>query len=436
MVESFSFPENFLWGTAVAGYQCEGNSTNADWWQWEQGAGHIAEGHKSGRACDWWEGRRWQEDFDRAMNDGHTALRLSVEWSRVEPSPGRWDESALEHYREMVLGLRQRGLEPMVTLHHFANPVWVTEQSLWETGEAVTLFEKYVSKVMSVLGEHARLWCTFNEPNVFFGNGWVGGVFPPGKKSVPLALKVTQTVARAHAAAYRAVHASRPDALVGLPIHFRPMEPANPANPLDRWVANTQFNLFSAVFPEALRFGKVRGPTGSILLPEVKGAWDFFGLQYYTADVVRFDLANPGELFGRRSLPPGAELDDAKFYASYPPGLAWSLNWARQFGLPIIITENGIGDADDKMRPRYVLSHLIEVGKALRQGFDVRGYFHWSLVDNFEWERGWMHRFGLYALDTDTQQRTPRPSARMYSEICTSRAITPAIVSRYAPELM
>jgi beta-glucosidase len=140
-------------------------------------------------------------------------------------------------------------------------------------------------------------------------------------------------------------------------------------------------------------------------------------------------------LFGRRSLPPGAELDDAKFYASYPPGLAWSFQWARQFGLPIVITENGIGDADDKIRPRYVLAHLIETGKALRQGLDIRGYFHWSLVDNFEWERGWMHRFGLYALDTGTQARTPRPSARMYSEICKARAITPEILSRYAPEL-
>src|SRR5262245_45774744 len=155
----YTFPEQFLLGTAMAGYQAEGNSTNADWWKWEHEPGRIAQGHKSGRACDWWEGGRWKEDFDRAAADGHTALRVSVEWSRIEPTPGRWDEDALDYYRQMIVGLRDRGLEPMVTLHHFANPIWVTERGLWETGAVVPLFEKYVSRVVNVLGPHVRLWC-------------------------------------------------------------------------------------------------------------------------------------------------------------------------------------------------------------------------------------------------------------------------------------
>lgn len=202
-----SFPQNFLWGTATSGYQYEGHSANADFWPWEQGAGHIAQGHKSGRACDWWEGRRWQADFDRAAADGHTALRMSVEWSRVEPTPARWDEDALDHYREMVKGLRARGLEPMVTLHHLVNPQWVMERNAWETGEVVALFERYVRKVVSALGEFVSLWCTINEPNVYMFAGWTVGVFPPGKKDTRLMFRMAPNILKAHAAAYHAIHA-------------------------------------------------------------------------------------------------------------------------------------------------------------------------------------------------------------------------------------
>ena len=431
-----SFPKNFHWGTASAGYQYEGASANADFWQWEQGEGHIAQGHKSGRACDWWEGRRWQEDFDRAAADGHNALRMSVEWSRVEPTPARWDEEALDHYREMVKGLRDRGLTPMVTLHHYVNPLWIAERNALETGEGVALFERYVRKVVRALGEYVNLWCTINEPNAYMYHGWVEGVFPPGKKDIGLALRVARNILKMHAAAYRAIHELQPGALVGLPILFMPIEPAHPGSSLDQWVAQTQFNLFSGLFPDAIRTGRLRQLFGGVPVPEAKGTLDFFGLQYYTASVARFDLTHPGELFGRRSFPPEAELDDAKYYASYPPGFYWSLKWAHQFDLPIYVTENGIGDAADRMRPRYLITHLRQLWRAVNFNWNVRGYFHWSLVDNFEWERGWTHRFGLYALDTETLARTPRRSAQLYSEICKSNSLSSDIVARYAPELL
>jgi beta-glucosidase len=432
-----SFPKNFLWGTATAGYQVEGNNTNADFWPWEQGVGHVAQGHKSGRSCDWWEGRRWQEDFDRAAADGHNALRMSVEWSRVEPTPARWDEDALDHYREMVKGLRARGLEPVVTLHHLVNPQWVMERNAWETGEIVALFERYVRKVVSALGEYVNLWCTINEPNGVMYNGWVVGTFPPGKKDIFLALRVAHNILRAHAAAYHAIHALQPHAMVSLPIHFRPFEPAHPGYAPDEWVARTQFNMFSGLFPDAIRTGAMRGLFGRpTLIPEAKGTQDYFGLQYYTADVVRFDPTHPMEFFGRRSFPPGAEPDDAKFYASYPPGFYWSLKWAQQLGLPIYVTENGIGDQSDNLRRRYLITHLRQLWRAVNFNWNVRGYFHWSLVDNFEWDRGWTHRFGLYALDTETLVRTPRRSAQLYSEICKSSTLSSDMVARYAPELL
>jgi beta-glucosidase len=431
-----TFPKNFLWGTATSGFQYEGNSRNTDFWQWEQGEGHIAQAYKSGRACDWWEGRRWQEDFDHAAADGHTALRMSVEWSRVEPTPARWDEDALDHYRQMVKGLRARGLTPMVTLHHYVNPVWAAERRVWETGEVVMLFERYVRKVVKALGEYVNLWCTINEPNAYMYHCWVEGAFPPGKKDINLGFRAAVNLLRAHAAAYRAIHALQPHALITLPILFMPIEPARPGSSLDRWAAQTQFSLFSGLFPEAIRTGRMRRLFGGVSVPEVKGTLDFFGLQYYTTFITRFDPTNPGELFGRRSFPPEAEVDDAKYYASHPPGFFWSLKWAHALGVPIYVTENGIGDADDKLRPRYLLAHLRQLWRAANFNWNVRGYFHWSLVDNFEWERGWQHRFGLYALDTETLARTPRRSAQLYSEICKTNSLSSDIVARYAPELL
>jgi beta-glucosidase len=439
-----NFPRGFLWGTATAGYQVEGQSANTDFWQFEQKPGNIRGGRLSGNACDWWNGRRWQEDFDRAAADGHSALRLSVEWSRVQPARDRWDDEALDHYRQMAQGLRQRGLTPMVTLHHFVNPLWAAEPGhhVWETGEVVALFEQYASKVVAALGEYVDLWCTINEPNGYMVQSWARGVWPPHKKDIGLALKVAANILRAHAAAYRSIHAAQPGAMVGLPVHFDWVMPAHPGFALDEWAAGTQFNMFSTLFGDALATGKLRRLLiGPLSVPEAKGTQDFIGIQYYTTVVVRFDLSNPGELFGRRSFPAGSELDvmaaagEIAGYASYPPGLFDTLRWAHRWKLPIYVTENGIGDPEDSLRRRYLLGHLRQLWRAVNFNWDVRGYFHWSLVDNFEWERGWDHRFGLYALDPNTQVRTPRESARLYAEIARSNSISSDMVERYAPAL-
>ena len=432
-----SFPDSFLFGTATSGYQVEGQSTQADFWRWEQQPGRIAEGHTSGAACDWWAGGRWREDFDRAANDNHTAHRLSVEWSRIEPAPGRWDDDALAHYREMVRGLRERGLTPLVTLHHFVNPHWVSERNAWESGEGVALFSRYVEKVVSALGEQVDFWATINEPNIYMYFGWISGAFPPGKKDFWLAMRVAANLLRAHAAAYRVIHAAQPHALVGLPVHFRPNLPANPNFAPDGWVARGQFELFSSLFTDAIQSGKLRQLLRpSVSIPEARGTHDYVGLNYYSTDVTRFDLTNPMELFGRRGFPPESETDGSGLYASYPPGLFASLKWAHRLKLPIYITENGIGGEEDSLRRRYLVSHLRQVWRAVNFNWDVRGYFHWSLLDNFEWERGWTHRFGLYALDTATQTRTPRPSAHLYAEICRTRSLSSDLVERFAPELL
>jgi beta-glucosidase len=299
------------------------------------------------------------------------------------------------------------------------------------------LFACYVEKVVQALGEHVDFWATINEPNIYIYFGWINGVFPPGKKDIFLAMRVAGNLLRAHAAAYRVIHALQPHARVGLPIHFRPISPAQPSFAPDVWVARTQFELFSTLFPDAVLTGRLRQVLRpSLSVPEAKGTQDYLALNYYSADVARFDLTNPMELFGRRSFPVGAETDGSGLYASHPPGMFDSLKWAHRLKLPIYITENGIGGEADSLRRRYLISHLRQAWRAVNFNWDVRGYFHWSLVDNFEWERGWTHRFGLYALDTATQLRTPRLSAALYAEICRTHTLASESVERFAPELM
>ncbi|HEC34513.1 MAG TPA: glycoside hydrolase family 1 protein, partial [Chloroflexi bacterium] len=185
---TFHFPPDFRWGTATSAHQVEGNNTNNDWWAWEQVEGHIKEEHRSGLACNWWQ--QAEGDFDRAAEMGQNGHRLSVEWSRIEPEEGRFDDAALGRYRAMLRALGERRIEPMVTLHHFTNPLWLAEMGGWENPRAVPLFERYVARVVEALGEFCDLWCTVNEPNVVAFLGYVMGVFPPGKQDFGAAMRV------------------------------------------------------------------------------------------------------------------------------------------------------------------------------------------------------------------------------------------------------
>jgi len=430
---AFHFPRGFLWGTATAAHQVEGSNTNNNWWKWEQ-EGHTA--NKSNLADDWWGGR-WKEDFDRAVEGGQNAHRLSVEWSRIQPAPDRWDEDALERYRAMLRGLRERNMTAMVTLHHFTDPLWLAELDGWESPEAATHFEKFVRKTVEVLKEYVNLWCTINEPNVYALEGWVDRKFPPGKSDLKLAMKVEANLLRGHAAAYHAIHELQPEARVGFAHHHRPMVPRYPWFPLDVLERNIHFSAISTVFPSALASGVMRTPIGNARIPEARGTQDFLGLNYYSQDTVAFDLRQPGELFGRRYYPKDSDLAEGGMNANIPEGLFTSLRWAvKTFpNLPILITENGIEDARDTLRPRYMAGHIHQVWRAVNFTWPVKGYFWWSLVDNFEWERGWTQRFGLWELDVETQARRKRPSADLYAAICKENGLTSDMVQKYCPEI-
>lgn len=431
---TFYFPKGFLWGTATAAHQVEGQNTNNNWYFWEQ-EGHVLPGHSSETACDWWGGR-WREDFDRAAEGGQNALRLSVEWSRIQPAADRWDEDALDHYRQMVRGLRQRGMTPMVTLHHFTDPLWLMQAGGWENSEAVTHFEAYVRKVIAALKDYVSLWCTINEPNVYASIGYVLGEFPPGKHDLGAAYRVMRNLVRGHAAAYHAIHELQPEARVGMAINYRGFQAAKPWFPPDRWVASLLSTTYNDFFPQAASRGTVRFFGRRESIPQAKNTQDFLGINYYTREKVAFHPFKPADLFSARYYDPKAELSPTGFIANQPLGFFEAFKWGKQFNLPIIVTENGVEDPEDSLRRRYLIQHIHQMWRAVNFNFPIEGYFHWTLVDNFEWERGWTQRFGLWELDVETQARRKRPSADMFAQICRQNALSWETVKQFAPELL
>jgi len=430
----FQFPRGFLWGTASASHQNEGNNTNNNWWAWESEPGRIIDGTNSGLACDWWGGR-WREDFDRAKDSGQNAHRLSIEWSRVQPAPDRWDESALDRYREIVRGLVERGMTPMVSLHHFSDPLWLTELGGWQTGTIADYFDTYVGRVVEALKEYVNLWITINEPNVFVAYSYLFGQFPPGKNDLMATAKVMTNQVLAHAMAYHTLHNQQPTSRVGIASNYTPIIPAKRLSPFDRMIAGIQSNLFNEFIPRAVTSGVLRFPLWSKRMPEAKNTLDFLGINYYTREYVAFDLRKAKELFGRRFLSPDAEHSDTGYLANEPEGLFDAIKWGLKFKLPMMITENGLDDAHDRLRPRYLAQHIHQLWRAVNFNYPVKGYFHWTLVDNFEWDRGWTQRFGLWALDNDTQARIKRPSADLYTDICQQNGLSSESVARYAPDV-
>jgi beta-glucosidase len=429
---TFHFPPGFTWGVATAAHQVEGSNSNSDWWAWEQEQGRIKQG-KSGRACDWWENA--EADFDRVAGMGLGGLRLSVDWSRIEPYPGEFDDTALERYAEMLRGLRERNVEPMITLHHFANPCWLASRGGWENPAAVEHFALFVHHVVEALGQHCDLWCTINGPNVYAALGYLEGVFPPGRLDRQAARCVTRHLLKGHAAAYREIHAVQPQGRVGLAHDMRIFEPADPRSLLDRRATRMTDRAFNDAILTALTRGRWVSPLGLGLAWKLRHTLDWIGLNYATRDAIAFDRTRRLTLYGRRLHTPDAELLDGGYGEFYPQGMLRCLRRLNLLHLPIYVTANGLPDEDDDQRPRYLLTHLHQMWHAIQFCYPVMGYYHWTLVDGFEWTEGWALRFGLLALDAETQIRTPRRSAGLYADVARANAITPQIVDTYAPEL-
>ena len=430
----------FLWGVATSAYQIEGGITGNDWSEWERLPGNVRGGECSGAACDSWD--RWERDLDRIHGLGLNAYRFSLEWSRVEPEEGRFDDASLARYRAMLGGCRDRGITPVLTLHHFTNPRWFAARGGWEDRANLPLFERYARVAGERFGDLVDLWVTINEPEVYGFYAYDAGIFPPGVRERPRALRVIANMLEAHGLASHALRESdRVDAdgdgravVAGAAKHWVLLEPRHPWSPIDRILALAQHNVFNVAVARALTGGPIDlwipgVPPVRRRVDALHGASDFLGVNYYT----RWQVGLGGTM--PMTARPGTLRNDLGWEV-LPQGLETALRECGRFRLPLLVTENGIADAADRWRSDFIRESLAAVDRARAAGLDVRGYFHWSLMDNFEWHEGYEGRFGLYARDgapagaegtaasaaeIGTESERPaaegeRPSARVYAE--------------------
>lgn len=429
------FPEGFLWGVSTSSYQVEGNNFNNQWAAWEA-AGRIKSGHQCGLACDWW--RNAERDFDIAQQLNLNALRLSVEWSRIESERGVWEQQAFRRYREMLEGLRARGIRPFICLHHFTNPLWFEREGAFLGPNALQYFEAFTERVVGELGDLCQDWITFNEPNVYASLGHQIGEFPPGRSGqIWETMRVLTRMCRAHARAYHTIHRLQPAANVGWAQHLITCVPDDPGSSLDRMLCRMHDATFNGSFLEMIRNGQAPFPFSLVRedLSEARDATDYLGVNVYSRVRLSFDFTRPAQLFGYFDVPEDVPQGDRgvayPFGEAYPQGLLDALERFKQFGKPVYVLENGVPDREDRLRPWVIAEAVRMAHELIRRGIDLRGYFHWTLTDNFEWNEGWYLRFGLVALDPETQERTMRPSGRMFGEIARLNGITPELAAEF-----
>lgn len=419
------FPDGFLWGAATSSHQVEGNNHN-DWSEWEQSHAEILakeaeyrrrkqishlgtyrgplhlppeafqkENYISGTACDHWN--RYAEDFDILKSLNLNAYRFSIEWSRIEPTEGVFDEAALRHYRDMIAALRERGIEPIVTLWHWTLPLWLSQKGGLTYRDFPHLFERYTKKVVEALGDQVSLWVTLNEFEVCASHGYLMGWWPPEHKSLLSFFRAIRNLIRAHRRSYAAIKALFPAVQVGIAKHQIPFVVLRPT-PWNLLLKNIADSLWNHWF-----------------LKRIQHQQDFIGLNCYRRNVI-------GSWFSQN---PNATLTDFG-WEFWPESLYLALKDLQRYQKPIYITENGLADASDHLRHEFIERSLTAVHQAIAEGVDVRGYLHWSLLDNFEWDKGYWPRFGLIAVNRETQERTVRKSALAYAETCRNNALETA----------
>lgn len=424
------FPPDFTFGVATAAYQVEGDIEN-DWSEWERAGRLHDKDMRCGRGVDHW--RRYREDYRLARAAGARAFRLSLEWARIEPVRGRFDGAVLEGYRQRLLAMRAAGLRPVVTLHHFTHPTWFHAQTPWHAPESVSAFRSFVRAVAPLLRGLDPLVIPFNEPMVLLLGGYLQGLMPPGIAD-PRALELAAgNLVRAHVAAREELLAVLGPTQVGISQNMLTFAPDRPWNPLDHVIAHYGAQAYNHAFLEALVGGVLNLSMPGLVkttqvIPGARDSVDFIGMNYYTRAHLRFLPRPPFVAFHYRDRHARGLTHIG--WEDFPEGLGTLLKELGRYNLPIWITENGIDDRTGDRRSHYLHAHWQQVLNARAAGADVRGYLHWSLMDNFEWLEGWGPRFGLYRVDFDTLERIPTPAVDYFRTVAEGRRlITPSSAS-------
>ena len=416
-MDALKFPKEFLWGTSTSAYQIEGGIENNDW----------AKDFPAGRCCDHYN--LYEKDFDLIKKLNQNAYRFSIEWSRLEPKEGEFSQKEIEHYRKVLMALKERNIKVMLTLHHFTNPLWLSEIGGWENPDILFYFLRFSKRIFSEFFDFVDFWIMINEPMVYASKSYLEGTWPPfgaspkgeprpeggppKKKSFFPFLRVIKNQITCHKKIFEEFHKIKKDVKVGIAKNNIYFEPFNPKSLLDKfnvWLNRYFWNEF--------------------FLDRIKNHLDFLGLNYYFHQKIKFPAQNKNE---------NKILSDIN-WEIYPEGIYHCLKELKKYKKPIFITENGLADAEDKLRKDFIKDQLFWIHKAIEDynpptslplakgerapKIDVGGYFHWSLIDNFEWEKGFEPRFGLIEIDYKTLKREPRPSALYYAKICQENKIT------------
>lgn len=396
------FPDGFFWGAATASYQVEGFNENNDW------AKAAKEGKVpgAGRLADHYH--RYEEDFDIAKELGHNAHRFSIEWGRIEPQEGMFDEKEIEHYRDVIKALKKRKITPLITLWHFTLPLWFAESGGFQRKDASVIFARYCAFVVRELGDLCEHYSTMNEPNVYATHGYLYGAWPPFKRARIFGkkigkedgtsektgavakfshfftyLKVSDCLAVTHCAAYDAIKEvdARKRVSVIKHVHYFHAD--------GRFIHRIQARV--AFYFQTHRF-----------LKKIADKSDEIGLNYYRhtkfADIQNY-------------------LRTDMDWKVYPSGIYGALMALKRYQKPVFVAEAGIADRNDDLRSDYIRVQVDAVAKAIESGVDVRGHMYWSLIDNYEWALGVEKKFGLVEVDYETLERKIRPSALVYKEL-------------------
>lgn len=423
-----TFPENFIWGSAVAEYQVSGADLckDSNWAFFEQRS-NI---EPSGNACDFWN--RCFDDIELIKDLGLKSFRFSLDWSMIEPRQGEINEDALAHYEQFCQKLLENNIQPMVTLHHFVHPQWFEELGAFEKEENIKHFVQFAETCFKRFQPYVKFWGTINEPSVYIFGGYIRSVFPPGVLNLQKAGEVLGNLLKSHVEIYKKIK-SMPggqDAQIGI-VHaylpFKPFHKGGVRGPVENFVADILNHMLNDSVMNFFKTGKYTFcvPQTALLsilpritahvqfdMPEAPQALDFFGLNFYS----HVQLSINSE----KGVSEGYRSEDIKTdmpYPFYPEGMYHAIMKVCQYNVPIYITENGIADAKDDRRALWIERYLYAVGKAIEDGADVRGFYYWSLLDNYEWDMGYPLKFGLYHVDRETQKRTLRDGSRTYQAI-------------------
>jgi beta-glucosidase len=393
------FPKGFLLGAAAAAHQVEGDNINSDWWAAEL-SGKVP---KSGLAADHYH--KFEEDFQIAHDIGLNAMRISIEWARIEPVEGHFDVKALDHYRKVLQSMKEQGLTRMVTLWHWTLPKWFADQGGFEKKDGIEAYTRYCWFVTQNLGSEIDFWVTLNEPETYCQEAYTVGKFPPFVRSKFRYFRVLQNLIAAHKRAYAVIKKTFPNSKIGIAKNMGYYRPYRKHNLLDRILVFFADRIGNHYFFE-----------------KIQKQMDFVGVNYYFYNLVQFNWLKGYSEMNLNFVHGQMQIDDAQNRSDlgwflFPEGIYHLILNLKKYNLPIYVTENGLADAADSRRPKFLQETLQWIARAVGEGSDVRGYFHWSLTDNYEWTEGFGPRFGLVEIDYATQKRTIRKSTEVLKEV-------------------